>query len=215
MSILEVKNLTIGYGKEIIKENINFSVDEGDYFCIVGANGAGKSTLLKTLLGIKKKISGEIIYSKDIDKTSLGYIAQSIIVSKDFPASVYEIVVQGLCGHRKKIFGLTNDEKIIIDNSIKKLGLSDIINKNFNELSGGQKQRVLLARALVATNKIIFLDEPVAGLDPKITNELYEIVYELNKNENITIIMISHDVEMVKKYATKILYFDEKGCEVK
>lgn len=208
MSVLEVKNLSIGHEK-IIKSNINFTVEKGDYFCIVGENGCGKSTLMKTLLGIIKKKGGEIIYDKSIKKETIAYLSQSLIISKDFPANVEEIVLSGFIKSSIIPSFYTKDEKRLAKEKIKEMGIEGFEKKSFNDLSGGQKQRVLLARALCSCKDILFLDEPVTGLDSEITKHLYDTVYKLNKEKNITIIMISHDIDMVKKYATKVVKLDE------
>lgn len=200
MSILSVKNLCIGYDKKIVKKDINFDVEEKDYICIVGSNGAGKSTLMKTLLGIEKPISGEIKYGENITKKDITYLSQGLNISKDFPASVEEVVYSGFINIRK--------QKSIAEEKMKKLGIYDYRKKSFNELSGGQKQRALIARALCSNAKILFLDEPVTGLDYNIRSELYDLVDKLNK-EGLTIIMITHDIDMVKKYATKVVKIDE------
>ena len=207
MSQIICKNLSIGYEKHhIIDENINFSIDKGDYLCIVGENGAGKSTLMKTLLNLIPAISGEIIYGDGLKKNEIGYLPQQTDVQRDFPCSCFEIVLSGFEGQKGIRSFFTKKEKEDALSNMAKMGIIDFKNKCYNELSGGQQQRVLLARALCATKKILLLDEPVAGLDPKVSNDMYNLIDSLNKKDQITIIMITHDVSIALDYANKILH---------
>lgn len=208
MALLKIQDLSLGYDSKTIVENLNFELNEGDYLCIVGENGSGKSTLMKTLLGLQSQVSGDIIKDESLKKNDIGYLPQQTIVQKDFPASVKEIVLSG-CQARNgfRPFYSKADKKLANEN-MKKMMVWDIRNRCYRELSGGQQQRVLLARALCATKKILLLDEPVAGLDPKVTSEMYEIIENLNK-ENITIIMISHDINAAVKYASHILHIGD------
>lgn len=205
MAQLTCDNLTLGYeGKEILS-GLSFSVNRGDYLCIVGENGSGKSTLMKTILGLHSPMKGKIITGDGLAQTEIGYLPQQTLVQKDFPASVREIVIsgfQGKCGLRPFY---TKAEKQQALENMKKMSIDSLKNRCYRELSGGQQQRVLLARALCATQKMLLLDEPVAGLDPKVTAEMYSLISGLNK-EGITIIMISHDIEAALKYATHILH---------
>lgn len=210
MSILTGKNLSLGYeGKEIIG-NVNFKVDKGDYLCIVGENGAGKSTLIKTLLGLISPIGGEVIFSDGLQKNEIGYLPQQTIVQRDFPASVEEIVLSGYQGRMGIRPFYTKEEKKMARDHMERMGVSGFEKKCYRELSGGQQQRVLLARALCATRKLLLLDEPVAGLDPKAMAELYDLIKELNE-EGVTIIMISHDIAVAIKYASHVLHVDKKS----
>ena len=205
MALLEVKDLALGYDSHTIVEGLNFSVNAGDYLCIVGENGAGKSTLMKTILGLREPYGGQIILGEGLKRSEFGYLPQQSIVQKDFPASVYEIVLsgnQGRCGWRP--FYNADDKKRTFE-AMERLQITDLTKKCYRELSGGQQQRVLLARALCATEKMLLLDEPVSGLDPKVTKEMYDIIESLNK-EGITIVMISHDIRSAVEYAGNILY---------
>lgn len=209
MALLKISDVSLGYeGKPIVK-NLNFSVNKGDYLCIVGENGSGKSTLMKTLLGQKQVMSGKIEYGESLKRTEIGYLPQQTEVQKDFPASVKEIVLSGCinsCGIRPFY---TKKQKEAAVSNMKKLGISDLANKCYRELSGGQQQRVLLARALCATKKLIILDEPVAGLDPVVTQQLYKLIKEIN-DDGITVVMVSHDMEAAIKYASHILHICHK-----
>lgn len=209
MALLTIQNLALGYESRTIVENLNFTVNKGDYLCIVGENGSGKTTLMKTLLQLKSPISGDIIVGDGLKKNEIGYLPQQTIVQKDFPASVKEIVIsgcQGRCGLRPFY---NKQEKQIAKENMERMGIIDLENRCYRDLSGGQQQRVLLARALCATRKILLLDEPVSGLDPKVNMEMYNLIEELNK-EGITIIMISHDMSAALRYASHILHIGDK-----
>ncbi|MEE1115615.1 MAG: metal ABC transporter ATP-binding protein [Clostridia bacterium] len=206
MAQLICNNLALGYDGKKILDGLSFSVNVGDYVCIVGENGSGKSTLMKTILGLQSPIEGKILTCDGLERTEIGYLPQQTEVQRDFPASVKEIVLsgcQGRCGLRPFY---SKAEKQLADSNMKRLGISDLQNKCYRELSGGQQQRVLLARALCATQKILLLDEPVSGLDSKVSLEMYNIIEELNKKDKITVIMISHDISAALKYASHILH---------
>ncbi len=204
MAQLTCENLTLGYNSKIILENLNFSVNAGDYLCIVGENGSGKSTLMKTILHLLKPISGTIKTGDGLLADEIGYLPQQTEVQRDFPASVREIVLSGCqsrCGRRPFYI---KEEKTLARDTMEKLGILPLERRCYRELSGGQQQRVLLARALCATQKMLLLDEPVTGLDPEATEEMYELIKKLN-DDGITIIMISHDIDTALQYASHIL----------
>ena len=204
MPLLSFENLSIGYDNNIIIDNLSFDVESGDYLAILGENGAGKSTLLKTMLGLIPQIRGKIVFSEEVKKTEIGYLPQQTVVQRDFPASVWEIVLSGCLARSGLRPFYSKQDKELAKANIKKMGLEGFEKRCYRELSGGQQQRVLLARALCSSDKVLVLDEPVTGLDPKVTNQLYEIVDSLNQ-EGITIIMISHDLHVLK-HANKILH---------
>ena len=202
--VLEVKNLQASYNNHVAIDKINFSIDEGEYVCVIGENGSGKSTLIKTIMGLKKEDKGNVKINVNIDDVS--YLAQSDLTKIDFPATAKEIIMTGTQKHNKLPF-YTKEDKENFRDVIKKLNIEAIINKRIGDLSGGQKQRVLLARCLIKNPKLIILDEPFAGLDAKITKELYKILSKLNKEKNITIIMATHDIEELKHIKPRIIYF--------
>ncbi len=209
MALLVCKNLCLGYDGHEIVHNLNFSVEKGDYLCIVGENGSGKTTLMKTILGLKSPVRGKVETYESLKKNGIGYLPQQTLVQRDFPASVWEIVLSG-CQNRGGFRPFYNkSDKELAGKNIERMGLGDLKKRCYRDLSGGQQQRVLLARALCAASDILLLDEPVTGLDPKVTEELYSLIYTLNKEYNITIIMISHDVRAAVKYADKILHIGE------
>ena len=208
MSLITAENLCLGYESHVIAGDLNFRVDPGDYLCIVGENGSGKSTLMRTLLGLQKPISGSITTGDGLKMSEIGYLPQQTDVQRDFPASVREIVMsgfQGKCGMRPFY---TAEEKKIAEECMKKMSVDTMAGRCYRELSGGQQQRVLLARALCAAGRILLLDEPVTGLDPKVTADMYELISSLN-HEGTAIIMISHDIGAAVRYASHILHIGD------
>ncbi|MBR1737190.1 MAG: ABC transporter ATP-binding protein [Firmicutes bacterium] len=203
------KNAVLGYEKTPVTQNLNFSVCEGDYLCIVGENGSGKSTLVKTLLGLNPPICGKITMGGGVKPTLIGYLPQQTVVQKDFPASVWEIVLSGCLSKSGLRPFYSKTEKETARKNIERLGIADLSDKCYRDLSGGQQQRVLLARALCAADKLLLLDEPVTGLDPVATADMYALIETLNKN-GITIIMISHDTGAAVKYASHILHMADE-----
>lgn len=208
MSCIEVKNLTLSYGSEPVIKDLSFSVDHGEYICIVGENGSGKSTLVKALLKLIAPISGSIEYSCKKCMKGIGYLPQQSSVQHDFPASVVEVVRSGFAG--KGLFDLKGKNKRKAHDIMHSLKIEHLSGKCFRELSGGQQQKVLLARALCATESVLLLDEPVTGLDPVSTSEMYSIISKLNA-DGMTVIMISHDVLGSVERADKILHISNSS----
>ena len=214
MSQLICKNLLVGYEGKAILDPLNFEIHAGDYLCMVGENGAGKSTLMKTLLGLQQPVSGQIEMGDGLRQNEIGYLPQQTIVQRDFPASVQEIVLSGCqsrCGLRPFY---SREEKQLAQNAMGKMQIEPLAKRCYRELSGGQQQRVLLARALLAralcaTRKMLLLDEPVSGLDPRVTAEMYHLIETLNRQEGITVLMISHDIQAAVCYASHILHIGE------
>ena len=209
MAQLTCQNLTVGYDGRAVLQGLNFQVNPGDYLCIVGENGSGKSTLMKTILGLQAPIGGTILTGDGLRKNEIGYLPQQTQVQKDFPASVREIVLsgcQGRCGRRPFY---SKDEKQLAAEAMDKMQVTQLAGRCYRELSGGQQQRVLLARALCATRKMLLLDEPVSGLDPRVTAEMYGLIETLNREEGITVMMISHDISAALKYASHILHIGD------
>lgn len=209
MAQLTCQNLTVGYDGRAVLQGLHFEVNAGDYLCILGENGSGKSTLMKTVLGLQAPISGTILTGDGLRKNEIGYLPQQTQVQKDFPASVREIVLsgcQGRCGSRPFY---SKEEKGLAEENIGKMGIGSLAKRCYRELSGGQQQRVLLARALCATRKVLLLDEPVSGLDPRVTAEMYGLIERLNREEGITVMMISHDISAALRYASHILHIGD------
>ena len=209
MAQLICQDLCVGYDGKAVLQDLNFAVFSGDYLCIVGENGSGKSTLMKTILGLQQPVRGRILTLDGLRKNEIGYLPQQTQVQKDFPASVREIVLsgcQGRCGSRPFY---NKEEKQLAADAMEKMQIAQLAKRCYRELSGGQQQRVLLARALCATRKMLLLDEPVSGLDPKVTAEMYALICKLNHDDGITVIMISHDTAAAVKYASRILHIGD------
>lgn len=210
MSYFSLNKIGFSYEGKVVLEDIHFSVEKGDYLCIVGENGAGKSTLLKGILGLKKPNEGEIILGDGLKRQDIGYLPQQTEAQKDFPASVYEVVESG-CLNKLSLFPFyRKEDKKRVEDALRFLNIENLRKSYYRELSGGQQQRVLLARALCAGSKLLILDEPVAGLDPKAQTELYDLIDRLNKELKITIIMVSHDVKEIVQRAKHILHLAHK-----
>ena len=210
MALLSCQDLSLGYEGKIILEHISFEVNPGDYLCIVGENGSGKSTLMKTILGLRHPLKGRIATGEGLRQNEIGYLPQQTVVQRDFPASVWEIVLSGCQGRKGFRPFYSAEDKAMARRNIQRMGLESLTRRCYRDLSGGQQQRVLLARALCATGKLLLLDEPVSGLDPKVTAEMYRLIQNLNRQEGITVIMISHDLGAAIQYASHILHIGSR-----
>ena len=210
MTQLTCQNLAVGYEGRAVLENLNFSVCPGDYLCIVGENGSGKSTLMKTILGLQPPVRGKVLTGDGLRKNKIGYLPQQTPVQRDFPASVREIVLsgcQGRCGGRPFY---SKGEKQLAQTAMVRMQVAALAKRCYRTLSGGQQQRVLLARALCAAQNMLLLDEPVSGLDPKVTGEMYGLIQRLNREDGVTILMISHDITATLTYASHILHLGRR-----
>lgn len=210
MAILKCEELNFSYEGVRVLSDVNFSLKAGSYLCVVGENGSGKSTLIKGLLGLKAPESGKIEFGEGLRSTEIGYLPQQTQLQRDFPASVSEVVLSGCLSSlgRRHFYNSADREKA--KENMERMGIDDIKNESYQNLSGGQQQRVLLARALCATKKLLLLDEPVTGLDPIATNEMYNLIKLVNLCDNITVIMVSHDIHEAVRYATHILHLGKK-----
>jgi zinc transport system ATP-binding protein len=208
MAQLSCENLTLGYEGKTVVSGLTFSVNAGDYLCIVGENGSGKSTLMKAVLNLKAPLSGRIVTGDGLMPNEIGYLPQQTQVQKDFPASVREVVYSGCLNRLGFRPFYSREEKRMADRIMEQLGILQFSKRCYRELSGGQQQRVLLARALCATRKALLLDEPAAGLDPKASEDMYLLIKNLYES-GITIMMISHDIDASVNYASHILHIGE------
>lgn len=204
------REVSLSYDGCVVSENVNFSVTRGDYLCIVGENGSGKSTLMKALLRLKTPEEGEILLGDGVSRMDIGYLPQQSEAQKDFPASVQEVVLSGCVGHKGFRFRMSRTDRAVARENMKLLGVDHLANQPYRALSGGQQQRVLLARALCAAGKILLLDEPVSGLDPQATEDLYQTIEHLNRAHAVTIIMVTHDLSAVVRYANRVLVMSKK-----
>lgn len=210
MSLLTIQNLSFSYDGQTVLSDVNFNINQGDYLCIVGENGAGKTTLMKGLLSLKKPQGGTIELGDGLETNEIGYLPQQTSIQKDFPASVYEVVLSGNLNslHMRPFY--RRKEKLCANEKMELLEISDLKNKSYKDLSGGQQQRVLLARALCASKKILLLDEPANGLDPLMKLSFYQLIKRINLIEKITVIVVSHDIDGVLEAASHILHIDKK-----
>lgn len=206
MSLLTCENATFAYEGRTVLRNISFNVEKGDYLAVVGENGAGKTTLIKGLLGLKEPVSGNLSYGWGLESDQIGYLPQQTEIQRDFPASVREVVLSGCLNRLGGKAFYTRELKKLADDRLELLEIASLGNRCYRELSGGQQQRVLLARALCATRTLLILDEPVTGLDPVIAMGLYDILREIRRKKEITVIMVSHDVRGAVEEADHILH---------
>ena len=213
MDFLKLENVEFSYGRKEVLKNVNFEIQKGDYLCIVGNNGAGKTTLLKILIGLLTPTHGEIIRSDEVKLKNYGYLPQKRFIQSDFPASVIEVVSSGCISTREGLATLALfsflRERRHARHSLKIAGIEDLEKRSFMELSGGQQQKVLLARALCASDTMLFLDEPITGLDPSARGNFYDVLDRLNKEEEVTIITVSHDITEGIDRANKVLWLRE------
>lgn len=209
MSQIICRDLTLGYNGVTVFEHLNLEVNKGDYLCIVGDNGSGKSTLMKALLGLKSPDKGSITLGSGMSHGDIGYLPQQSEHQRDFPATAYEVVLSGCVGSLKRSFFYGRSSKNLAKENMDKLGISHLADRSYSSLSGGQQQRVLLARALCAAKETILLDEPVSGLDPASTLEMYELIQKLHLEAGMTVIMVTHDISAVLRYADSVLYMGE------
>lgn len=210
MSVIDIKNVSFAYDKQMILENISLSVEEKDFLAIIGPNGGGKSTLLKLILGIIKPKSGSIsVLGKAPSKslTHIGYVPQNTNVNTDFPIKAIEVVMMGHVGGKRPLFGYGKDEILCAMGALAQVGMEDFAQSKIGELSGGQRQRVMIARALCAHPQILILDEPTSSIDIAGQKEIYELIKTLN--ESITIIVVSHDISVILEYANKAAHINK------
>jgi zinc transport system ATP-binding protein len=207
--LLSCQNAALAYDGHIAVSGLNFSAAAGDYLCIVGENGSGKSTLLQGLLGLKTPCAGKIVRAADWRALGVGYLPQQTAAQKDFPASVYEVVLSGRIGRLGWRPFYSAADKEAAQTSLEFLGLARLRGRCFRELSGGQQRRTLLARALCAAQKLLILDEPLSGLDPSAAQNVYALLKKLNK-AGLTIIMVSHDLRGALRQASHILHLQNK-----
>ena len=210
-ALITCSHVDFGYENHDAVIDLTMEIDVDDYLCIVGENGSGKSTLIKGLLGILKPAAGVLSISGESKRTGIGYLPQQTAAQRDFPASVYEVVLSGTLSRRGNRPFYSRAEKELARQSMERMGILNLKNRCYRELSGGQQQRVLIARALCATEQMLILDEPVTGLDPSAIQEFYGLIRELNQRDHITIVMVSHDIRNAVSQANKILHMQQRA----
>lgn len=207
MELISAENITVCYERRTAVCGATFSICSGDYLCIVGENGTGKSTLMKALLGLVR-CDGKITFENGLRHSDIGYLPQQTDIQRGFPASVYEVVLSGCLNRLGRRPFYSAKERAAAEKSMALLGITDLSGRSYKELSGGQQQRTLLARAICSAKKMLFLDEPVNGLDPSVSRQMYEVIDRLNSEQGITVVMVSHDMEQAVRRSTKILHMD-------
>ena len=205
MALITCRGLAFAYGAETVLSGVDFAVEAGDYLCIVGENGSGKSTLVKGLLGLKEPSAGSITLGDGLQRREIGYLPQQTALQRDFPASVFEVVLSGRLNSLGRRCFYSKADRAEAERELERMGMAEFKNRCYQDLSGGQQQRVLLARAL-RHQKLLLLDEPVAGLDPVATAEMYNLLKLINLCDGVTVVMVSHDVSAALRYATRILH---------
>lgn len=208
--LITCEHVDFGYDNQDVVVDVNMEVDPGDYLCIVGENGSGKSTLMKGLLGLIKPTAGKMIVDEDLKRTGIGYLPQQTAAQKDFPATVYEVVLSGCLSRMGRKPFYSRKEKELAAANMEKMGITQLKSQCYRELSGGQQQRVLIARALCATSRLLILDEPITGLDPAAIQEFYQMIRRLNREDHVAILMVSHDLRNAVEEANKILHLQKQ-----
>ena len=210
MAILTCENASFSYDGVTVLEGVDFSLKAGDYLCVVGENGSGKSTLIRGLLSLKAPSKGRITLGDGLKKTEIGYLPQQTNIQRDFPASVWEVVLSGCLNSLGSRLTYRAEDKKRAAANLERMGIEELKDKSYQALSGGQQQRVLLARALCATKKLLLLDEPVTGLDPVAAGEMYNLIKLVNLCDDISVIMVTHDIHEAVRYATHILHLGHR-----
>ncbi len=204
--LIVCRDVSLGYEGQSVLTHLDLTIRTGDYLCIVGDNGSGKSTLLRGLLGLLPPQSGQILRSPELQRGAIGYLPQQTRAQRDFPATVYEVVLSGCLNQRKNRFFYSAAQKSQALMNLGKLGVLELKDQCYRDLSGGQQQRVLLARALCAASSLLILDEPITGLDPAAAQDLYKTLAYLNEKEHMAVVMVTHDLKAALKSARTVLH---------
>ena len=209
--ILSCRDVTVAYDSKIAVDHVSFEVNEGEYVCIVGENGSGKSTLLKSILGLVPLKCGSVSFGPKVHRKRLGYLPQQTNIQKDFPASVYEVVLSGCLNRRglKPFYSKADKEQAM--QHMERLGIGDFKKRSFSALSGGQQQRVAIARAIVNKPKVLIADEPTGNLDPETSEEIINLLERINEQQNTTILVVTHDSKIVQEHKKRTILI-ENGC---
>ena len=206
--LIKCRQLTLGYGTKNVVSDFDYEINVGDYLCVLGRNGCGKTTLLRGLAGLLSPRSGSVELCDGLRRNQIGFLPQITVVQKDFPATVEEIVLSAFQGKKFFMPFYGRAQRARAMESMALTRTESLAKSCFRELSGGQKQRVLLARALTAAERLLLLDEPVTGLDPESADSMYRIFADLHREKNMTIVMVTHDIEAAEKEASRVLDFN-------
>lgn len=209
--LISCRDAALGYEGRAVLSGLNLTVSAGDYLCVVGDNGSGKSTLMKGLLGLLGPMEGSIDRAAELKNGAVGYLPQQTRAQRDFPATVYEVVLSGFLNRRGLRFFYTAAQKTAAVQAIGKLGILELKDRCYRELSGGQQQRTLLARALCAASRLLILDEPVTGLDPAAAQDLYKTLRYLNEKEGMAVVMVTHDLRSALENARTVLHIGKES----
>ena len=209
--LIVCKDISLGYEGQSVLTHLDLTVRAGDYLCIVGDNGSGKSTLLRGLLGLLPPQSGEIRRAPELQKGAVGYLPQQTKAQRDFPATVFEVVLSGFLNRKGMHFFYSAAQKSEALMNMGKLGILELKDACYRDLSGGQQQRVLLARALCAASRLLILDEPITGLDPAAAQDLYKTLTYLNRKESMAVVMVTHDLKAALRSARTVLHIGRTG----
>jgi zinc transport system ATP-binding protein len=214
-NIIELTDISFAYGAEDVLRDISLEVHQGDYLGVIGPNGSGKTTLLKVMLGLLKPTKGSVrLFGTDIgdfkEWSKIGYVPQKATnFDSRFPVTVSDVVTMGRLAQRTLFRRITSLDRLVVQKSLERVGMWEYKDRLIGDLSGGQQQRVFIARALAAEPEIIFLDEPTTGIDSKSKDEFYALLQKLNKEHDLTLILISHDIEKVTEEAMHIACIDK------
>lgn len=207
---IKLDNVNFMFDHTLVLKNISLVVEEGDFLTIIGPNGSGKSTLLKLILGLLKPTSGTIsLFGETASKFQrrewIGYVSQkSNSFNSGFPATVKEVVLSGLAKKKGLFKRYSLEDEKLVEAALKAVDMEKFTKKNIGELSGGQQQRVFIARALISKPKLLILDEPTVGIDQQHVQSFYDMLTKLNREENIAMVLVTHDVDTVSDRISRV-----------
>jgi zinc transport system ATP-binding protein len=216
VSVVSVRGLSFQYNSAEVLADVSFDVTLGDYIGLVGPNGSGKTTLIRTLLGLLRPSAGTVsIFGRSLleffDWHKIGYLSQRFMASyHHFPATVKEIVSMGLLSKKRFPKRMGSSDEMAIEKALEFMDILDIKNRLIYELSGGQQQRVLIARTIVNEPELLILDEPTAAVDPETREKFFNFLRDLHHQKQTTIILVTHDMGSIGKYASKMMYLDKR-----
>jgi ABC-type Mn2+/Zn2+ transport system ATPase subunit len=213
-TLLTLRDVSLGYDSRVVLAHLSFAVECGECLALVGPNGAGKTTLLRGILGLIPVLAGQIEYGFDRSTSPPGYVPQRETLDPIFPLTVFEVVLMGTYGRLALLRPVGRRQRQLAADCLEQVGLADLAHRPFWALSGGQKQRVLIARALAVEPTLLLLDEPTAGVDPGAATTIMDLVARLNRDQGLTVVLVSHHLRLVRSLVHSILWV-EAGCASK